>query len=333
MAEYHLLTTWRIEAPLADVYAAIRDSLRWPDWWPGAEEVEMAAAGAADGVDSVWRYAWQGPLPYRVVFDVCATRVEEQVIIEGIARGDLEGTGRWLFSRQGTVSMARCEWQVRSTRWWMNLIAPIARSMFIRNHARIMARGGQGLARLLGAPLVSQDTIDLMAVSGAPQRAHGPRRERGRIDPAMALTVGLGAGAIVAAVQLVLWWLAEMPLPQTFFRDTRLTAALLMGSGVLPPPSTLRWDVVIVAALIHFALAIAYATIPAHWAGRLRTGPALLAGACYGLLIYAVNLHGLTLLFPWFAQARDWVTVVAHLVFGVVLVEGCRLYRRSASTG
>ncbi|WP_173064409.1 SRPBCC family protein [Sulfurimicrobium lacus] len=165
VAEYRLLTIWRIEAPLEEVYAAIRDSLRWPEWWPGVRNVEQVAPGDTDGINSVWRYSWQGPLPYRVAFEVCATRIEKLVAIEGTARGDLEGIGRWHFSRQDAVSVISCEWHVRSTRWWMNLIAPLARPMFIRNHALVMAQGGEGLARRLGALLVGQEHIDLMAAT------------------------------------------------------------------------------------------------------------------------------------------------------------------------
>lgn len=176
MAEYRLLTIWRIEAPLEDVYVAIRDSLRWPEWWPGVQKVEQAAAGDADGINSVWRYSWQGALPYRVAFEVCATRIEKLVTIEGTARGDLEGIGRWHFSRQGTVSIVSCEWHVHSTRWWMNLIAPLARSMFIRNHALVMAQGGEGLARLLKSPLVSQEHIDLLSDSVSSNNAAEPRK-------------------------------------------------------------------------------------------------------------------------------------------------------------
>ena len=142
----------------------------------------------------------------------------------------------------------------------------------------------------------------------------------------MVLVAGIGAGVIATVAQLALWWLAGMPLPETLFRDARLTAALVLGTDVLPPPSTAQWDIILVATLIHFALSVAYALIPAHLAGRLRTGPALCAGALYGLVIYVVNLYGLTLLFPWFALARDWVTLFAHLVFGVSLAGGCRLF-------
>jgi uncharacterized protein YndB with AHSA1/START domain len=330
MAEYHLLTIWRIEAPLEKVYTAIENSLRWPDWWPSVRKVEQTAAGEADGIGNVRRYAWQGKLPYRVVFDVRATRIEEMVAIEGTAEGDLAGVGRWKFSRQGKLSVVHYEWHVRSERWWMNLVAPVARSIFIRNHAQIMEQGGKALARLLKAPLASQEHIDLMAAAVTPGVAGGRLRQRGRIDPSLALLAGLGAGVIATAVQLVLWWLAAMPVLETLLRDARLTAAMVLGSSVLLQSSTAPWNIVLVATLIHFALSFAYALIPSHLAGRLRTGPALLAGAAYGLGIYVVNMYGFTLLFPWFAVARDWVTLIVHIVFGVTLVAACKLFGQAS---
>jgi hypothetical protein len=69
----------------------------------------------------------------------------------------------WLAVALVTGLLRGYEWHVRSTRWWMNLIAPFARPMFIRNHGILMRQGAEGLARLLGAPLVGQESIDLMA--------------------------------------------------------------------------------------------------------------------------------------------------------------------------
>ncbi|WP_215796656.1 SRPBCC family protein [Paludibacterium yongneupense] len=327
------MTTWRIDAPLEQVFEVVADSLSWPDWWPSLCRVEQMANGNADGVGNVRRYTWQGRLPYRVAFEVRATLIKKREAIDGIAQGDLEGVGRWKFSRQGRISVVRYEWHVQSTRRWMNLIAPVARSMFIRNHARIMAQGGRGLARRLGSSLVSQETIDLMAQAFPSKARPGRRWKRGQLDLMMAFVTGLGAGAIVIAAQFGLWWLAAMPLPETFFRDVRLTAAMVMGTRVLlPPPSTASWDILLVATLIHFTLSIVYAVIPAHLAGRLRLSPFLIFGAVYGWMIYVVNLYGFTLLFPWFAVARDGVTLAAHLVFGVTLVAGCRLFVSRSAT-
>jgi len=177
VTEYRLLTIWRIEAPLEKVYTVIQNSPHWPDWWPGMQKVEDVATGDANGINSVLRYYWQGRLPYRMVFEVRATRIEEGVAIEGAVQGDLEGVGRWHFSNEGAVSIVQYEWHVRSTRWWMNLIAPFARAMFIRNHGILMRQGAVGLARRLDAPLLSQKNIDLMAETTPPTVSLG------QIDP------------------------------------------------------------------------------------------------------------------------------------------------------
>ncbi len=163
MVEFRLLTIWRFEAPLQVVYAAIHDSPRWPDWWPGVKTVELITRGNADGIHSVLRYRLHGHLPYRMTFMVRATRIEPGVSIEGTVQGDLAGIGRWRFYRQGGLCIVEYEWHVLCTRWWMSLMAPFARAMFIRNHNIVMRQGAEGLARRLGARLVSEENVDLMA--------------------------------------------------------------------------------------------------------------------------------------------------------------------------
>ena len=329
--EYRLLTIWRIDAPLEQVYAAIHDSPSWPGWWLGIRKVELLAPGDSDGVNSISRYSLRGCLPYRLVFEVCATRIEKEVAIEGLARGDLEGLGRWYFARKGAVSIVRCEWYVRSTRWWMNLIAPMARPLFIRNHEQIMARGAKGLARLLERPLLSQKSFDLMAKTAQKRPARVRWRRSWGIDPVMAMLAGLAAGVISTPVQLFLWWLAGMPPLETLMRDASLTAALVLGSGVLPPLSTSPWIVLPLATLIHLALSMLYAVIPAYLLSRLSSGPLLVTGALYGLALYLANLYGFTALFPWFAVTRDWITLVVHFVFGVTLAASCLVYAQVAA--
>lgn len=328
VAEYHLLTIWQINAPLPQVYDAIHDSTHWPNWWQGAEKVEPVAASGGDGINGICRYSWRGKLPYPVVFDVRATRITKLVAIEGLVTGDLEGVGYWHFSRQGPVSVVRFEWHVRSTKWWMNILAPFARSIFINNHVRLMAQGAEGLAALLQSPLVSQTSIDLTTQQA---QSHPPapnfRRQRGWATPAMILLSALFAGTMATLAQLALWWLLDTPILPTLIRDAYLTAAIVMGSSILAPPLVMQWEILLVATLIHFTLSALYAIGPALLVERWSTVHALLAGVLYGLAIYAVNLHGFTAFFPWFAVSRDWPTVAAHAVFGVALV-GCLLYCR-----
>lgn len=136
----------------------------------------------------------------------------------------------------------------------------------------------------------------------------------------MVVLSGLFAGTIATIAQLVLWWLADIPILATLLRDARLTAAMVMGSGVLAPPLTAQWEIFMVATLVHFGLSTLYAILPALLARHLGTLGALAFGVSYGLAIYAINLHGFTAFFPWFAVSRDWITLAAHAVFGVALV-------------
>jgi hypothetical protein len=72
-------------------------------------------------------------------------------LIEGEAVGELSGTGRWRFAQEGEATRVRYEWDVRTTKPWMNLLAPLARPLFKWNHDVVMEWGAQGLARRLGA--------------------------------------------------------------------------------------------------------------------------------------------------------------------------------------
>ena len=134
-----------------------------------------------------------------------------------------------------------------------------------------------------------------------------------------ATAAGIIAGVIATGAQLVLWWALTDALPSIFYRDARLTAAMLMGSDVLPPPATFEWKVMIVATFIHFTLSILYALILAPLISRLGMLASVLVGAVFGLVIYVTNMYGMVLIFPWFSVARDWITVVAHIVFGISL--------------
>lgn len=132
----------------------------------------------------------------------------------------------------------------------------------------------------------------------------------------------IGAGIIAGVAFLIL----EMGLLATtggaVWGPPRMMAAIVMGEGVLPPPATYAPGIVAVGMIVHFVLSIIYAIILAailQW-WPLPIWPAVGLGAAFGLLIFLVNFYGFTeLAFPWFAMARNWITLVSHIVFGAVL--------------
>jgi uncharacterized protein YndB with AHSA1/START domain len=154
MAEYRFLTTWCLEAPIDPVWEAIHDSESWPQWWRGVERVVELEPGDEQGIGQVGRYTWKSRLPYELSFDVTTLRKERPHLLAGEASGELSGTGTWRLSEGGGLTTVLYEWDVRTARAWMNLLAPLARPVFAWNHDWVMKRGGEGLARLLGARLI-----------------------------------------------------------------------------------------------------------------------------------------------------------------------------------
>lgn len=150
MPEYRFVTEWDLPAPPNMVFDVISDSLRWPEWWRGIRSVTELSDYEPQGVGNRRRYVFRSFLPYDLVFDMRVTTFEGPVALVGQASGELEGEGRWSFAPTPTGTHVRYEWDVRTTRWWMNLFAPIARPAFAWNHGIVMRWGEAGLRRRLG---------------------------------------------------------------------------------------------------------------------------------------------------------------------------------------
>jgi hypothetical protein len=152
-----------------------------------------------------------------------------------------------------------------------------------------------------------------------------PGRRTAGVDARAAIYAGVAAGILATALQIVLWAIFTDAIPAILYRDSRFAAAIVLGPGVLPPPASFDPGIMMIAAVVHFALAIAYALLLARLIANLRMRTSLVVGAAFGLSVYALNMYGFTAVFPWFASSRDWITTLTHLVFGMVLAAVYRI--------
>ena len=144
VAQYRFLTTWIFDAPIEPVWEHLDDPEHWPEWWRGVESTEIL------GEDR-----WRSVLPYTLTFEFAIDRRERPYVLAGRASGELAGTGAWrLFEARGQTA-STWDWRVGTTATWMNALGPVARPAFAWNHAWVMRRGAEGLARELGCALVA----------------------------------------------------------------------------------------------------------------------------------------------------------------------------------
>jgi len=123
------------------------------------------------------------------------------------------------------------------------------------------------------------------------------------------------AGAVFLIMQMLLLALFEGQSPM---EPARRIAAIVMGREVLWQTGFDIW-VLIAALLVNFGLATLFAWILTPIVAEMRRPWALATGAAFGLVLYVVNFHLMTGAFPWFRASRDWITVLNHLIFGIVL--------------
>jgi hypothetical protein len=157
--------------------------------------------------------------------------------------------------------------------------------------------------------------------------AHNSRTGR-HVRWSAAAYAGIAAGIAATIVEIALWSAFTDALPQIFFRDARFAAAIVMGAAVLSPTAGSTWQVLLAATLVHVVLSVAYGLILSWLILRMRMRASLLAGAAFGLFVFALDMYGLTTVFPWFEASRDWITVAAHITFGMVAAGVYRVLTR-----
>jgi uncharacterized membrane protein YagU involved in acid resistance len=140
--------------------------------------------------------------------------------------------------------------------------------------------------------------------------------ERRSTDIPAAILAGIVAGLAFVVAEMLL---VPMLLGGSAWGPPRMIGAIVLGEEVLPPPATFDAFVVLAAVAFHLLLSIVYAVIFALIARSWGLGLALIAGIVYGLIIYALNFYGMTALFPWFAEARNGVSICSPALFGAVL--------------
>lgn len=137
---------------------------------------------------------------------------------------------------------------------------------------------------------------------------------RGRPDWRAAAWAGIIAGLVFMMLEMLL---VPMFMGGSPWGPPRMIAAIVLGQGVLPPPDTFDAGIMAAAMVVHFALSIVYALILAVLIPLSSRATAGWVGAVFGLVLYLVNFHLFTAVFPWFAMARNWISVFSHIVFGL----------------
>src|SRR5215831_11105631 len=134
--------------------------------------------------------------------------------------------------------------------------------------------------------------------------------------------------SVIAGLVFAVLEIAMVPMIQgkSPWAPLHMIGAIALGPGAMASPDTFDLGIVATAVVVHMVLAIIYGIILAYIVTRATTGMAVLIGAVYGLALYFINFYGFSKWFPWFAEARDSISIFTHIVQSGLMAYLYKLY-------
>jgi uncharacterized protein YndB with AHSA1/START domain len=152
MAAYSFVTVWNIPAPREKVWDVLNTPEEYPQWWPnivGYRKLNPEATGVGARAERVVK----GKLPYTLTYVTTTTKMERPAEIAYDSEGELKGNGKFVLTEQGpNQTQVVFYWDVSTSGFWMNLLAPLLKWLFAWNHNYVMAQGEKGLIAWMKRP-------------------------------------------------------------------------------------------------------------------------------------------------------------------------------------
>jgi hypothetical protein len=142
--DYRFRHLWAVRAAATRVFDALVDLARYPDWWPDIRDVRRIDDDTAE-------VTCRSTLPYVLTFRM---HRKEENPDKGLMRvdmtGDLEGYVQGVVVQHRTAgALLVISQRVVVTKPLLRAFAPVARPLFLLNHALMMRRGQLGLRAYL----------------------------------------------------------------------------------------------------------------------------------------------------------------------------------------
>ncbi len=153
MENYHFETSWRIEAPIEQLWQAIGEVDGWHEWAPEIKRSYIEGPERVLKPGSRVECELYSPLPYHPRVDLEATEVAAPYKLAFHATGDMEGNGCWHFEEDGDETIVSYEWNLHPTGPLFNALSKISlvRDMVEGVHQNLADHAFEGLQERISA--------------------------------------------------------------------------------------------------------------------------------------------------------------------------------------
>lgn len=140
MELYHFFSEHYLLAPIEEIWETLEDAEAWPEWSAGFKNIVIQGDEPKLELGSRIHCEVKGSLPYTLRFELEVRVIQPPTIMEYVATGDLQGTGKWVLESQEDGTLVKYYWDVGTTSRLFNLLGKISfiKRMLESNHDRVM---------------------------------------------------------------------------------------------------------------------------------------------------------------------------------------------------
>jgi uncharacterized protein YndB with AHSA1/START domain len=149
MTLYKFVDHWYINAPIDVVYHYVSDPRTYPEWWHWYDGVRVLKEVEFPHVGGEVELIVRSPFGYRLKLNVETAEADPPRTLKTISRGDLAGTGEWVFQEEGDTTHAIWTWIVESNHALLNRLEWLLKPVFAFSHVLVSGSGHRGLKKLL----------------------------------------------------------------------------------------------------------------------------------------------------------------------------------------
>jgi uncharacterized protein YndB with AHSA1/START domain len=143
---FHLVSHWRLQATLDEVWQLVARPEDFPRWWPAAFTYSLPIqTGDETGAAKVVRLEGRGFLPLLLRWHAVATHVEPAQRLVNRVWGDFEGDETWVLSGDGGWVDLEHQLNVDFRSAVIRGFGPLGRALLAANHRWSMARGEESM--------------------------------------------------------------------------------------------------------------------------------------------------------------------------------------------
>ena len=146
MAKYEIITEWKFDEPVHEIFDLIREMNTWQEWWQSIKKVEKVVHGFEAGQGSLYHCVFKGLLPLKIKFTQVISGVVVNELVEGNVHGDITGFLNWEFSKKNDSTILKCHFKIHDSRPFTHFTSFLLFPIYLLNYQYIFKKGKKGLA-------------------------------------------------------------------------------------------------------------------------------------------------------------------------------------------